>query len=337
MPEYLAPGVYVEETSFRSKSIEGVSTTTTGFVGPTRFGPIDIPPDVLTSLSDFERVYGDGQQLSFSSGKMDNYVWHAARAFFENGGQRLYVVRIFQPRAGDDGRASYILTGNGSTTRPLAVRARFPGEAGKVSVRITLQAGQNVLGGTEANKTIGALQPFDTVWISDVTSPIGPAGAGRAYQALMDLDPLTQRARWKFVRGSETLFLSDLHPNLDPRFSDQIRVDDHDRRCLAGRSHGAAAGLERSSARPGACPAGGTRFGAGLLQRQSGERRPGRVVAHRHGSLHSRHHAHARRAGCPGRARRYIGCALRPQFARRPGPAYLHRCGSLPPSHTRQR
>ena len=37
MPEYLAPGVYVEEVSFRSKSIEGVSTTTTGFVGPARY------------------------------------------------------------------------------------------------------------------------------------------------------------------------------------------------------------------------------------------------------------------------------------------------------------
>ena len=39
MPEYLAPGVFVEEVSFRAKSIEGVSTTTTGFVGPTRYGP----------------------------------------------------------------------------------------------------------------------------------------------------------------------------------------------------------------------------------------------------------------------------------------------------------
>lgn len=31
MPEYLAPGVYVEELSFRSKSIEGVSTSTRDF------------------------------------------------------------------------------------------------------------------------------------------------------------------------------------------------------------------------------------------------------------------------------------------------------------------
>ena len=38
MPEYLAPGVYVEEVSFRSKAIEGVSTTTTGFIGPAQTG-----------------------------------------------------------------------------------------------------------------------------------------------------------------------------------------------------------------------------------------------------------------------------------------------------------
>ena len=66
MPEYLAPGVYVEETSFRSKSIEGVSTTTTGFIGPARYGPVDQVPDIITSLSEFERVHGDGRPLQFA-------------------------------------------------------------------------------------------------------------------------------------------------------------------------------------------------------------------------------------------------------------------------------
>src|ERR1051325_6014753 len=74
MPEYLAPGVYVEETSFRSKSIEGVSTTTTGFVGPARYGPIDLPPDIVTSLVEFERVYGDRGKLSYSTGVSHNYL-----------------------------------------------------------------------------------------------------------------------------------------------------------------------------------------------------------------------------------------------------------------------
>ena len=38
MPEHLAPGVYVEEVAYRSKPIEGVSTTTKGFVGSIRRG-----------------------------------------------------------------------------------------------------------------------------------------------------------------------------------------------------------------------------------------------------------------------------------------------------------
>lgn len=39
MAEYLSPGVYIEEKDFRSSTIEGVSTTTTGFVGPCLYGP----------------------------------------------------------------------------------------------------------------------------------------------------------------------------------------------------------------------------------------------------------------------------------------------------------
>ena len=40
MPEYLAPAVFVEETSFRAKSIEGVGTSTAAFVGMTARGPV---------------------------------------------------------------------------------------------------------------------------------------------------------------------------------------------------------------------------------------------------------------------------------------------------------
>src|SRR5215207_4046660 len=107
MPEYLAPGVYVEEVSFRSKSIEGVSTTTTGFIGPARYGPIEEEPDIITSLGEFQRVYGDGQRLVYTNGEVvHNYLWHAARAFFSEGGQRLYVQRVYRaaPDQGD-GRA----------------------------------------------------------------------------------------------------------------------------------------------------------------------------------------------------------------------------------------
>ena len=138
MVEFSFPGVFVEETSFRAKSIEGVSTSTTGFIGPTRFGPIDVIPRLITSLGEFERTYGDGNQLNFSDAEgTDNFVWHAVRAFFEQGGKRLYISRVFRPGK-DDGVASATLPGSG-----LRIKARCPGETGNMRVRFDLRVDQN--------------------------------------------------------------------------------------------------------------------------------------------------------------------------------------------------
>ncbi len=79
MPEYLAPGVYVEETSFRAKSIEGVGTSTTAFAGPTLRGPV-VPPiggsenaslELLTSFGDFVRIFGGLDPLRFCAGRAE--------------------------------------------------------------------------------------------------------------------------------------------------------------------------------------------------------------------------------------------------------------------------
>jgi uncharacterized protein len=103
MPEYLAPAVFVEETSFRSKSIEGVGTSTAAFVGLTSRGPVTAlkgnAPPLLTSFSDFERIYGGFEDLVFTDGKKTNYLAHAVRSFFDNGGGRLYVARVVDERA----------------------------------------------------------------------------------------------------------------------------------------------------------------------------------------------------------------------------------------------
>src|SRR5438270_9457834 len=84
MPEYLAPGVFVEETSFRAKSIEGVGTSTAAFVGMTARGPVSLTPDnpsppLLTSFTDFERYYGGVDDLMIGAGQARNYVALAAR------------------------------------------------------------------------------------------------------------------------------------------------------------------------------------------------------------------------------------------------------------------
>ena len=199
MPEYLAPGVYVEETSYRSKSIEGVSTTTTGMVGPARYGPYTLEPDLITSLAEFERTYGDGKPLVFgNTDPIPNFLWHGVRAFFEEGGKRLYVVRVFKPRSTGDGRAHAYLPVNQAAKAndpgTLAIRARFPGAAGKGRVRITVVLGQNVLGQLDGQTTLGAVQAGDVVWVTDKRT----AGSGKAYRAEDYYDETLRENRIRF-------------------------------------------------------------------------------------------------------------------------------------------
>lgn len=132
MPEYLAPGVYVEETSFRAKSIEGVGTSTTAFVGPTRKGPYRVDtdaqevPELLTSFGDFERIYGGIADFDFSPAT--NYLAHGVRAFFNEGGSRLYVSRVV---GGGAGTAAGNVTADGTpAAQAVAFQARFPGAVG---------------------------------------------------------------------------------------------------------------------------------------------------------------------------------------------------------------
>jgi phage tail sheath protein FI len=103
MPEYLAPGVYVEEVDTGSKPIEGVSTSTAGMVGVTERGPRDVPI-LITSMGEFRRWFGDMlDDDEFRNGNGYHcYLPHAVDGFFTNGGQRVYVTRVLR----DDARKS---------------------------------------------------------------------------------------------------------------------------------------------------------------------------------------------------------------------------------------
>lgn len=120
MPQYLSPGVYVEEVEGGAKPIAGVGTSTAGFVGqvadsvempeqPGQFevdslgnpvldslgNPIPIPysvapagePQLITSWEQFKNKFGD-----FQSG--NNTLAHAVYGFYNNGGTRCWVTRV---------------------------------------------------------------------------------------------------------------------------------------------------------------------------------------------------------------------------------------------------
>jgi phage tail sheath protein FI len=94
MPEYLYPGVYVEEVDTGNKPIEGVSTSTAGFLGVAERGPTK--PTLIVSFNEFVRTYGkyykepDGRQ---------RYLAHGVEGFFQNGGKRCFVTRVVSSAA----------------------------------------------------------------------------------------------------------------------------------------------------------------------------------------------------------------------------------------------
>jgi phage tail sheath protein FI len=90
MPEYLSPGVYVEEIELGPRPIEGVSTSTAGFLGEALRGPLE--PRLITGFEEFKRLYGGFIRPGNGIGNAD--LPFAIQGFFENGGQRCFVTRI---------------------------------------------------------------------------------------------------------------------------------------------------------------------------------------------------------------------------------------------------
>ena len=111
MPQYLSPGVYVEEVPSAAAPIAGVSTSIGGFIGqvaddvtmPFRPGrPLDpnniVPedrytvapadtPQLITGWENFKKNFGD-----FQAG--NKTLAHAVYGFFSNGGSRCWITRV---------------------------------------------------------------------------------------------------------------------------------------------------------------------------------------------------------------------------------------------------
>src|SRR3954451_1325909 len=85
MPEYLHPGVYIEEIERGPKPIAGVPTSTAAILGETERGPT--MPQLVTSYKEYQRWFGN----VFAR---DKFLPYAVSGFFENGGKRAYTPRI---------------------------------------------------------------------------------------------------------------------------------------------------------------------------------------------------------------------------------------------------
>jgi uncharacterized protein len=116
MPNYLSPGVYVEEVQAGSRPIEGVGTAVAAFVGLAERGPFNAPT-LVSNWSQFTSTFGE-----FVAG---SYLAHAVYGYFMNGGGNCYIVRI-----GQDGSAD----GNGSSSRPRELPAPPQAQLGRMRI-----------------------------------------------------------------------------------------------------------------------------------------------------------------------------------------------------------
>lgn len=91
MAEYLSPGVYVEEYDSGATPMQGVSTSTAGFVGLAERGPVTGQPQLVTSFADYKRMYGG--YLSDAAYGSNRFLPYAVEQFFNNGGARAYIMR----------------------------------------------------------------------------------------------------------------------------------------------------------------------------------------------------------------------------------------------------
>ncbi len=92
MAEYFTPGVYVEEYDNSPRSIEGVGTSTAGFIGFAEKGPTIGAPSLVTSFKSFTKQFG-GFLSEFTHGEY-RYLANSVEQFFINGGTRCFVSRV---------------------------------------------------------------------------------------------------------------------------------------------------------------------------------------------------------------------------------------------------
>lgn len=92
MPEYLSPGVYIEEFESGGVPIAGVSTSTAGFIGLAQRGDVEGLPELVTSFADFQRKFGS--YLPENQFGEYRFLSYSVEHFFINGGSRCFVMRV---------------------------------------------------------------------------------------------------------------------------------------------------------------------------------------------------------------------------------------------------
>jgi phage tail sheath protein FI len=132
-PEYLSPGVYVEEVDKGSKPIEGAGTAMAAFVGFTEKGPVS-QPTFIPNWTEFSNIFG-----GFIKG---GFLAPAVYSYFQNGGGRCYISRLPSGDASEAKPAAALPSHTQPGIESLNITALEAGDAGSgIEVEVAKPSG----------------------------------------------------------------------------------------------------------------------------------------------------------------------------------------------------
>src|SRR5215813_11918367 len=178
------PGVYYERVDASAPAISVLRTDISGFVGIATRGPLNQALPVQ-SFRQFQAYFGD-----FTGA---GYLAYAVRAFFENGGQRCWIVRVASELAATAGTV-FSSAGPQDVWRITASSPGVWGNDLQVALRETHRAqtltrtGDSVNASSEVNSVTG---------FSRATHVRLSQGTTRLYKVVSDIDPVQSRLIWK--------------------------------------------------------------------------------------------------------------------------------------------
>ena len=132
-PQYLTPGVYVEEIDKGAKPIEGVATSLAGFVGFAEKGPVNYPTFVA-NWGQFVKTFGE-----FIPG---GYLANSVYGYFNNGGGSCFITRLPGGNGAESAKSQAALP---SAAQPSIDTLVFTAlEAGEVTIEVSRPTGEGV-------------------------------------------------------------------------------------------------------------------------------------------------------------------------------------------------
>ena len=162
MPEYLSPGVYVEEIDTGPRPIEATNTSTAVFVGFTEKAEDVRMVDgeqIVTDLTNQPTYITNWIQYSQKFGGLVDgaYLPLSVQGFFANGGSKCYIVSLRQIPPAQAGLL------NGDSEPTLIARSRKSGLGG-MDYRVRIATSANGAGGIDdEEENTDGLAPFDVI------------------------------------------------------------------------------------------------------------------------------------------------------------------------------